>query len=51
MTDPAKKKPGLRIVPVVAGGLAAVAVASSIAIRSAYEGVESRAFSTPMGAW
>ena len=46
MTDPAKKKPGLRIVAVVAGGLAAVAVASSIAIRSAYEGVESRAFST-----
>lgn len=39
MTDPAKKKPGLRIVAVVA-------VASSIAIRSAYEGVESRAFST-----
>ena len=46
MTDPAKKKPGLRIVAVVAGGLAAVAVASSIAVRSACEGVESRAFST-----
>ena len=46
MTDQAKKKPGLRIVAVVAGGLAAVAVASSIAVRSAYEGVESRAFST-----
>ena len=39
MTDPAKKKPGLRIAAVAA-------VASSIAIRSAYEGVESRAFST-----